>query len=78
MTSLLVGGGAKCEASPNVRQRDAPDISGRLTSFSVEGEEEGRFRKVAGVPSLMRAVRVHGRYINGRQLSGLNNISTVG
>ena len=30
---------AKREASPNARWRDAPDASGRLTSFSVEGRE---------------------------------------
>ena len=29
----------KREASPNARRRDAPDASGRLTSFSVEGRE---------------------------------------
>ena len=33
------GGGVEAnrEASLNARQRDAPDASGRLTSFSVEG-----------------------------------------
>ena len=30
---------AKREVSPNARRRDAPDASGRLTSFSVEGRE---------------------------------------
>ena len=30
MTSLLVGAGAKHEASPNARRRDASDASGRL------------------------------------------------
>jgi len=30
MTSLLVGAGAKHEASPNARRRDAPNASGRL------------------------------------------------
>ena len=30
--NLIVGGGW----GPSVRQRDAPDASGRLTSFSVE------------------------------------------
>ena len=30
---------AKHEASPSARQRDAPNASGRLTSFSVEGQE---------------------------------------
>ena len=36
---LIVGGGlgAKREASPSARQRDAPDATSRLTSFSVEG-----------------------------------------
>ena len=29
----------KREASPNARQRDAPEASGRLTSFSVERRE---------------------------------------
>ena len=28
---------AKREVSLNVRQRDAPDATGRLTSFSIEG-----------------------------------------
>ena len=27
----------RCEASPSARRRDAPDATGRLTSFSVEG-----------------------------------------
>ena len=31
------GVGAKREASPSARRRDAPDATGRLTSFSVEG-----------------------------------------
>ena len=31
---LIVGG----EWGPSARQRDAPDASGRLTSFSVEGQ----------------------------------------
>ena len=35
---------ANREASLNARQRDAPDASGRLTSFSVEGRES-RARK---------------------------------
>ena len=30
---------AKRKASPNTRWRDAPDTSGRLTSFSVEERE---------------------------------------
>ena len=30
---------AKRKASPNARWRDAPDASGRLTSFIVEGRE---------------------------------------
>ena len=30
---------AKREASPCMRRRDAPDASGRLTSFSIEGEK---------------------------------------
>ena len=36
---LIVGGGvgAKCEASPNTKWRDAPDATGRVTSFRVEG-----------------------------------------
>ena len=33
------GGGGKHKASPNARRRDAPDASGRLTSFSIEGRE---------------------------------------
>ena len=49
MNSLLVGGGAECKASPNARRRDAPDTSGRLTSFSIEGREAGCLREVAGV-----------------------------
>ena len=39
----------KCEASPSVRRRNAPDATGRLMSFTVEGEEAGCFREVAGV-----------------------------
>ena len=31
------GVGAKRETSPSARQRDAPDTTGRLASFSVEG-----------------------------------------
>ena len=54
------------EASPSVRWRDAPDISGRLMSFSVEG------RGSRARPSLMRAVRVRSRHFNGRQPSCLN------
>ena len=36
---LIVGGGlgTKREASQSVRQRDAPDATSRLTSFSVQG-----------------------------------------
>ena len=30
---LIVGGGVE----PSARQRDAPDASGKLTSFSIEG-----------------------------------------
>ena len=39
--NLIVGGGvgAKCEASPSARWRDTPDASGKLMSFSVEGQE---------------------------------------
>ena len=33
------GGEAKHKASLSARRRDAPDASGRLTSFSVEGRE---------------------------------------
>ena len=33
MTSLSVGGGAKCEVLPSARWRDAPDA--RLTSFNI-------------------------------------------
>ena len=43
MKSLSVGGWG-----PSTRQRNAPNASGRLTSFSVEGEGGGRFSKVAG------------------------------
>ena len=32
------GVGAKRETSPSARQRDAPDATGRLASFSVEGQ----------------------------------------
>ena len=35
----LGGGEAKHKASLSARRRDAPDASGRLTSFSVEGRE---------------------------------------
>ena len=47
---LIVGGGWR----PSARWRDAPDASGRLTSFSVEGRKSRRFREVAGVSLLMR------------------------
>ena len=42
---------AKREASPSTRRRDAPDATGWLTSFNVEGrgEEAGWFREIAGV-----------------------------
>ena len=43
MTSLSVGGGG---------QELDPDTSGRLTSFSFEGEEAGHFREVAGVSTV--------------------------
>ena len=43
--SKFVGGGW----GPSARRRDAPDTSGRLMSFSVEGEGGGCFREVAGV-----------------------------
>ena len=36
---LIVGG----EWRPSARQRDAPDTSGRLTSFSVEGRGSRMF-----------------------------------
>ena len=42
---LIVGGGW----GPSARWRDAPDTSERVTSFSVEGEGGGHFRKVAGM-----------------------------
>ena len=32
-----------------MRRRDAPDASGRLASFSNEGEEAEHFREVAGM-----------------------------
>ena len=32
-----------------MRQRDAPDASGRLPSFSGEDEEAGCFHEVAGM-----------------------------
>ena len=44
MKSLSVGGGW----GPSARQRNAPNASRRLTSFSVEGEGGGRFSEVAG------------------------------
>ena len=40
---LILGGGW----GPSVRRRDAPDATGRLTSF--RGEEAGRFHEVAGL-----------------------------
>ena len=42
---LIVGG----RWGPSARQRDAPDNSGRLRSFSVEGRGSRRFHEVAGV-----------------------------
>ena len=33
------GGEAKHKASPNARRRDAPDASGRLMRYSIEGRE---------------------------------------
>ena len=46
MTSLSVEMRAKREASPSARRRDAPDATGRLKSFNVEGQGNGRFREV--------------------------------
>ena len=43
MKSLSVGGWG-----PSARWRNAPNASGRLTSFSVEGEGGGHFSEVAG------------------------------
>ena len=42
---LIVGGGW----GPSARQRDAPDTSSRLTSFSVKGRGSRHFREVACV-----------------------------
>ena len=36
---LIVSGGGGGEVRPSMRRRDAPDASGRLMSFSVEGRE---------------------------------------
>ena len=44
----------------------------------LRSEEAGRFHKVAGVSIVDAGVRVCCRHFNGRQPSGLNNISTVG
>ena len=63
---------AKHEASPNTRWRDAPNASGRLTSFSVEGRESRALPRSSWRPSLMQAVCVCGRHFNCRQPSGLN------
>ena len=38
-------------------------------------EEAGRFRKVAGCPSLLQAVRVRGRQFGSRQPSDLNKLA---
>ena len=67
--NLIVGGGW----GPSVRQRDAPDASGRLTSFSVE--ERG---SKALPQNSWHVHHVRGRHFNGRQPSSLNkNISTM-
>ena len=42
---LIVSGGW----GPSTRQRDAPDASGRLTSYALRGKKAGHFCKVAGV-----------------------------
>ena len=64
---LIVGGGW----GPSTRQRDAPDTSGRPTSFSVEGRGRRALPRSSYVacPSLMRAVCV--QHFNGRQPSDL-------
>ena len=60
MTSLSVEMRAKHEASPSARRRDAPDATGRLKSFNVEGQGSRALPRSScmACPSLMRAVRV--------------------
>ena len=49
---------------------DAPNASGRLTSFSFEG----RGSEVAGMSIVNAAVRIRSRHFNGRQPSDLISI----
>ena len=76
MTSLSVEMRAKREASPSARRRDAPDATGRLKSFNVEGRGSRALPRSSckACPSLMRAVRVRSRHFNGRQPIGLGNL----
>ena len=67
---LIVGGGWGQRA----RQKDAPEASSRLMSFSVERRGSRTLPRTSWCPSLMWVVRVHGRHANGRQPSGLNKL----
>ena len=60
---------AKREASPSMRQRDAPDATGRLKSFNIEGQGSRALPRSScmACPSLMRAVHIRSRHFNGRQ-----------
>ena len=42
---VIVGGGWR----PSARLRDAPNASGRLTSFSVKGRESRALLRIAGM-----------------------------
>ena len=71
---LIVGG----DKGPSTTQRqarggDAPDVTGRLKSFNVEGQGSRALPRSScmSCPSLMRAVPVRSRHFNGRQPSGL-------
>ena len=58
------------------RRRDAPDASGRLASFSIEGRGSRALPQSSwGVHSLLQAVHVRGRQFNSRQSSGLNKLA---
>ena len=79
MTSLSVGCGGQARGIAEREAGDAPDATGRLTSFSVEVRGSRAFPRSScmACPSLMRADRVHSRHFNGKQPSGLgkNNLT---
>ena len=65
---------------PSARRRDAPDASGRLMSFSVEGRGSRALPRSSWHVHRWcgcQAVRVRGRHFNGRQLSGFSTAGWV-